>query len=90
MEKNPSWAKYAVILQPVFAEIFNPDSPNYIDPKQFEDDDNLKAFMHALATAGPCFIFNMITGENKNHLEFNHVANALVFEFSKLKTENQP
>jgi len=30
----------------------------------------------------PTMIFNGFTGENKNHFEFNHIANQLVFQFS--------
>ena len=29
-----------------------------------------------------------LTRENVNHLEFNHIANSLVFQYSKLSDEN--
>jgi len=31
----------------------------------------------------PTMIYNTLTGENKNFLEFNHLANQLVLQFNK-------
>ena len=45
------------------------------------DDENMTDFMHALANVAPTMIFNGLTGANKNHLEFNHIANQLCFQY---------
>lgn len=47
-----------------------------------ESDDELKAFLHAVANVVPTMIHNQFTGEDKNWLEMNHIANHLCFELS--------
>ena len=49
------------------------------------DGDNLAHFMHALANLAPNYIYQEFTGSNTNNLEFNHIANQLVFQYSKLE-----
>lgn len=73
--------QYAAILSSQFSEIFDTDHANSIDLEDFEESENIKAFIHALASLLPCSIYNRLTGDNKNHLEFNHLANQLCFEY---------
>ena len=50
---------------------------------QEDDGDNLTMFIHALANCVPSTMFNRLTGDSKNWLEFNHLANSLIFQYSK-------
>lgn len=77
MEKK---IQYAAAISNQIIQLFNPETEDHIDMKDFDDEDNLKAFIHAMATLAPCHVFNKIVNEEKNHLEFNHVANQLIVE----------
>jgi len=79
MEKQ---IEYATMLSGKVAEIFNKDSEFHIDQKELMEGNNLTHFIHALANIMPTHFYNKITGEDKNSLEFNHVANQLVFQYS--------
>ena len=80
MEKeNEKWIMYAAQISSVLGELFDEDSEKYIG--SLEDID-LAQFFHALANAAPATLFNKLTGGNKNILEFNHLANSLVFQYS--------
>jgi len=59
-------------------QLQNDENENYIDMKEVD----LTDFFHALANILPTYIFNKYTGEDKNQLEFNHVANLLCFQYS--------
>lgn len=84
MHKNGKWLQYSAKINAQIGEMLaNEDSDNYIGIKELVEGENLKEFFHALATVAPCFIFNKMTNENKNHIEFNHVANLLCFEYSE-------
>ena len=72
------------ILAAIQDGVFEEESNNHIDIKDFGDSDKLKDFIHVIATAVPCQIYGQITGDDKNHLEFNHLANQLCFENLKL------
>lgn len=84
MEKHLEYAK-KLISQ--IALIFDEDSENHIDTTEFEDDKNLTDFFHALANVVPTYYFNKITGQEKHNLEFNHMANQLLFQYSQLKKD---
>lgn len=77
--------EYAMKIKSQLLDIFDPESENFIDPKEFEEDpDNAAAFLHAMATMAPNIIFHRLTGQQKNNLEFNHIANQLVFQYSEV------
>jgi len=71
------------MLSGKIAEIFDEESEYYIDQEELQEGENLTHFFHALANVMPTHLFNKITGDDKNHLEFNHIANQLVFQYSK-------
>lgn len=75
--------QYAAKLNDQIVSMFNEDSENYIDINEFEDEGNATAFFHALANVMPTLLFNKVTNDDKNLLEFNQLANQLVFQFSK-------
>lgn len=39
------------------------------------------AFIYALSTVAPATMYNKLMGEEKNFLEFNHIANQLCFQY---------
>lgn len=83
MKHSEKELQYAVKLGGKIAEIFDDESEFHIDKEELGEGDNLTHFFHALANVMPTHIYNKITGDNKNHLEFNHIANQLVFQYSK-------
>jgi len=76
-EERKKWADYAAKINGKLAEIFDENDDFYIDPNEMD----VTEFFHALSTVAPCHIFNKFTGQNKNHLEFNHLANQLCFQY---------
>jgi hypothetical protein len=74
----------AIIMQ------LDEDSENYIDPKELQEGDNLTHYIHALANLSPSVVYEQITGEKVNGLEFNHIANRLCFQYSnKIDTKKE-
>lgn len=63
--------------------MFEEDSENHLDLEQLQEGDNLTHFIHALANLVPAHFYNKITGASENGLSFNHIANQLVFQYSK-------
>lgn len=76
---------YATILTSKLQELFDEETEYSISIEEFEDAENCTAFMHALATVTPNQCYNRLTGDDKNNLEFNHLANQLVFQFASKK-----
>ena len=85
MEEKEKDLQYAAILVHKIAELFDEDndSEEHIDTEELEEGDNATEFFHALAAIMPTYFYNKFTGVNTNHLEFNHIANQLVFQHSK-------
>jgi hypothetical protein len=52
-----------------------------INHDEFENDDNLKAFIQALANLVPNSILHNLTGEDLTALEFNHRANHIAVDY---------
>ncbi len=80
--------EYSAIIQSHLMEMFESESRFHIDQMELVDGENMKAFLHALATVVPCQLYNEATKEETNHLEFNHIANHLVFEFAEKEVNN--
>lgn len=64
--------------------IFDEDSEYYIDKNEAD----LTILFHAISTTAPNVLFNRLTGDNKNNLEFNQLMNQLVFQYSNRTSEN--
>jgi hypothetical protein len=60
--------QYAQKIDAQISAMFQDDSENHIDIKEFEDGENVKAFFHALATVVPCSMWNRIS-EDKQYLQ---------------------
>lgn len=81
--------EYAVALMSAIGELFEENSDYHIDTKEFSEGDNLTHFINALANVVPTAIYNDFTGDSKNYLEFNHIANRLVFQYSIREVEQK-
>ena len=79
---NEKYLQYAALISGAIGSMFEEDSEYAIDQEELMKDDNLTDFMHALANVAPTHLFNGLTGDNKNQLEFNHLANQLCFQYS--------
>jgi hypothetical protein len=75
--------EYALKIVETLNQLFNEDSEVKIDLQDFNDDANATAFFHALANLAPAFIYQRLTESRVDALEFNHIANKLVFQFAK-------
>ncbi len=64
-------------------EIFDEDCEYHVSKEELEE--NLTMFIHVIANNVPAMIYENITGDNLNTLEFNHLANKLVFQFANKK-----
>lgn len=84
MKKTEKHLEYSSKLVGHFALIFDEKSDYYINPADFQDEKSLTAFVHSLANVFPNHIFNKLTGNDINTLEFNHMANQLCFQFMTL------
>ncbi|MDQ6479822.1 hypothetical protein [Dyadobacter sp. LHD-138] len=73
--------QYAAIITTHLATLFQEENSFSLDMKEITDPENFKAFLHALSSVVPCRMYNEFTGGDKNHLEFNHLANQLCFEY---------
>ena len=72
---------YAEKIGAAIQDMFNEDSEFFIDQNELGEGDNLTHFIHALGNVVPTAIFNNLTGDQKNQLEFNHTANQLLFQY---------
>lgn len=82
MTKSEQYAK-KVALQ--IADIFEKDCENYISKEELAEGNNLTDFIHAVSTLAPAVIYHSLTGAKINSLQFNHLANRLVFQYSEMK-----
>ena len=89
MSKNKKYLEYSAKITLAIIDMFNEESENHIDMKELKEGNNLTEFLHALANVAPNHLFNTITGSSKNHLEFNHVANKLCFQFMNRDEEEE-
>lgn len=88
--KNEMYVQYAAkILSTLSPILTDEDSENHIGLEELQEGDNLKHFIHALGTVASCHLFNQFTGGDKSWLEFNHVANTLIFEYANKSNEER-
>jgi hypothetical protein len=82
--------EYAAIISDKLMELFDEDSDGLtISKEDIEKGDNGTHFIHALANIVPTSFFNRFTKSDKNTLEFNHIANQLVFQYSKIREDKK-
>lgn len=77
---NEKAVRMGMLIAGQMLQIFDADESQFhIDPKEVEEDATL--FMYAAACIAPAVIYNKITGDSKNFLEVNHIANQLCFQY---------
>ena len=77
MEKEKEYINN--LLMALQETIFNPDSDFHIDMKEAD----ASLFFHTLANTVPNLVYQELTGNELNNLQFNHLANQLCFQNSK-------
>lgn len=82
-EKQEKYLQYTAMLTGAIGSMFEEDGEFCIDQEELMQGPNLTHFVHALANLVPTHFYNTFTGENKNNLEFNHIANQLCFQYMK-------
>jgi len=82
--KNKS-EEYATKLTEHISQIFHPGNPNGINMKELAHTDNYTAFVHALTTMVPLHFHNNLTKVEMTQLDFNHLANGLIFNEAKAR-----
>jgi len=84
MNKKDKNLEYASKIIGALSELFDKDSDSdfKIDLDEFNEGDNLTEFFHALANIAPSYFYQKFTGDEKQALEFNHLANQLCFKFA--------
>lgn len=75
--------EYASKIMLAMNELFNDESDFFIGTEELQKGDNLTDFFHAISNLAPNFIYNKITGEELHILDFNHLANKLVYQYKK-------
>jgi Tfp pilus assembly protein PilN len=83
MNDNDKSIQYAAQILEKIQELFEDES--FVE--ELQTNDNMTAFFQALANTTPTQVYNKVTGEDLNTLQFNHIANQLVFQFSVLKSD---
>lgn len=86
-EKEEIFLNYAAQIVGALSTLFDEQSDHgfFIDEEEFNDERNLTMFFHALANVAPSVFYENMTGENKNLLEFNQLANQLCFQYMKME-----
>lgn len=79
---------YAYKLLSKVQELFDNEDGEGITIEELSENNNTTLFIHALANIMPNLVFQKLTGEQTNNLEFNHVANKLCFQFSSFHKQN--
>jgi len=83
----PKEHQYASLISAKILELFDSEKEGAIPDEDFNDNQNVTHFMHALANLVPTYMYFQITGDHKTGIDFNHLANKLVFQYSKLVEE---
>lgn len=80
---------YATRILGQLQQLFEEDCENHISLKELEDNGNAADFFHALANLAPAVVYTTLTGKDVGSLGFNHIANRLCFQNTKLKQEEE-
>jgi hypothetical protein len=74
--------KYTLYIYQQLSSMFNDkECENYIENHK---DIDLSLFFHSITAAGT-MLFNQITGNKKNILEFNQIQNTLAFKYGEIE-----
>jgi hypothetical protein len=79
MSKNKT-EEYTIALISAVSEVFNEENDHHINQEDLSNEDNLTDFFHALANVMPTYFHNQLTGSESHAIEFNHIANSLIYQ----------
>jgi len=82
-DKQQKVLDYTTVLLKKFQEA---SEEGEIDLEELGEGDTLNLLFHALANVMPCLAINELTGNEYDLLEFNHIANKLIFQYERKKT----
>ena len=76
--------EYASKIIGALSEMFDEDSDSdfKIYLEELSEGDNLTELFHAMANIAPAYFYKKFTNDEKQALEFNHLANQLCFKFA--------
>jgi len=77
--------EYTSIIVDCLNQLLEKDNDFSLDTDELIEGENLSIFFHALSTVVPSHFFQILTGNKKSFLEFNHLANHLCFQYMTLK-----
>lgn len=80
---------YATRILGQLQQLFEEGCENHISLQELEDNGNAADFFHALANLAPAVVYTTLTGKDVGSLGFNHIANRLCFQNTKLKPEEE-
>jgi len=79
-------AQYSAIISGAIAEKIEDGE---LSIEELTEDNNMTHFIHAIANMVPTHFYNNLIGDEKNHLEFNHLANMLCFQYSQYQEKSE-
>lgn len=79
-KKSEKWLQYSVLIASKIQDMIDEGEISIKDLSANEGE-NLKEFLHAVATVVPAQIYNKMTSSKVDFLAFNHIANQLCFEY---------
>lgn len=74
--------EYAEKIGKQLEAMFKKGSKNYINKDELKNPQNMKAFLHALGNITPTVFYNKAMNTQFDVLEFNHIANHIIFDLS--------
>ena len=79
--------EYAKKIVAHLGEIFKSDNEHFINEDEFVNDRTFTEFIYALSVIMPTHVYNRMTQQKADYLDFNHVANKLCFQFGIIDIE---
>lgn len=77
--------QYHYKIRAALQTLFDEENEYYLNPEELVESNNATDFFHCLATQVPQYLYAKLTGNEVDPLEFNHIANRLIFQKSKSK-----
>lgn len=69
--------------------IFKEDCDNFIGKPSELTDDEATMLIHVMANVVPARLYNKLTGDDVDILEFNHNANRLIMQFANMPDDTE-
>jgi hypothetical protein len=78
--KDDKKTRYYGLISSKINELFEEDE-SLLD--ELKEGNNATLFFHTLANLIPCMMYHEFTGNKVDTLDFNHIANKLVFQYAE-------